>query len=203
MIKYILEYNNYKYSIKAILQPPKSDVKLAKNIDLEEKELEIVELDDINRYSEKTRNGELWKYLMKKCEIEDKDREKFKKELFEKIFYGRITNKMSSERRIFEEEFPMVMMIIDYFKKSKEKKLLDGENDEAFKELARTMQKKESDIMINTIAKRLVKENIFIVTIHDSIMCLEKDAKHIKEVIEEEFNKKHKIIPKINRKDKQ
>jgi len=137
----------------------------------------------LERYKELTSRGELYEYLMKEMGIKE-DRETFKKRFFGKICYCKENPRyITRERKIFAKLFPAVSAIISYYKI------------EDYKQLAIKLQRAEADIMINTVAKKLAEQGIFLLTIHDSILTTKENVEIVKETILTEFKNKFNLIP--------
>ena len=113
---------------------------------------------DDKKYLELCEKGSLWKYLMEICHVSD--RKQFKKTMSGVVFYCSLyTMRTSQKSQLFKREFPQVWQFIYYYKKKYGKEALAIE-----------MQKKESDLIIDTVCLKLAKENIWFATIHDSII---------------------------------
>ncbi len=143
-------------------------------------------INNLKKYENLTSTGQFYNYLMNIAGIED--RPKFKKDFFGTVFFCKLNHNYKYEyRKLFEKEFPAVAMIIDYYKRKD------------YKELPITLQRVEADIMINKIIKRIAKEkpDMFALTIHDSILTIEKNVEYIKEIIFDEFEKNFNLKPSI------
>jgi hypothetical protein len=142
---------------------------------------------DVHQYKQLTSDGKLYDYLIDKWDIK-MDRNTFKKEFFAKIFYC----KLSSNYRYvlskkFAADFPNVFALVV--------KLKEGN----YNNLAIQLQKKEADIIIYKIGKRLMDLGIWFVTIHDSILCKKQDLTICQKIFEEEFRKLN-LFPTITNK---
>lgn len=145
------------------------------------------ELKDVNFYHELTSKGILYDYLMDKWNIKI-DRGDFKKIFFGQVFYiNPHINNLYEYRRLFDKEFPNVSRKIDYYKNGSKRAL------------PIILQRAESNLMIEKIIKRIYEErkNIFVLTIHDSILTTEENTEYVKNVILDEFLKNHNLIPKL------
>ena len=71
--------------------------------------------------------------------------------------------------------------------------LLDWINDfkskNGYENFSIMLQKKESEIFIDGIFKKLIKAKIYSLTKHDSIICKSNDCEKVKEIIKNYFNK--------------
>jgi hypothetical protein len=129
---------------------------------------------DLRFYKELTEQGKFYEYLMEEFGIYE-DRSLFKVRFFSKVFYSKEIE--NEEREKFKKLFPGVADIISYYKKVN------------YRDLAIQLQRIEADIMINSIVPRLANRNIFMITIHDSILTTPDNLKLVKEVIMNEFEK--------------
>lgn len=128
---------------------------------------------DVLLYRELTENGKFYEYCMKKFGVRREKRNEFKKWLFRKVFYGKESSKK------FNKFFPTVAKIIRYYKHQN------------YKRLAHEMQRAESGLVIEKICGRIMREHpeIFIATIHDSVLTTEENVDYVVRVMETEFKK--------------
>jgi hypothetical protein len=130
--------------------------------------IEITEM-DIFKYKSWAEHGMLYDYMMQEAGVSD--RQEFKEKFFRNTFFGKYIS------RQFREMFPSIARLIEEIKK------------EDYRKLAWMMQRAESNLMINTICRRIMDEypNCFIATIHDSILTIEENVPKIKKIMLEEF----------------
>ncbi|MBK9333950.1 MAG: hypothetical protein IPM96_16465 [Ignavibacteria bacterium] len=125
---------------------------------------------------------------MKKAGIKNEDRQKFKKDFFGKVFFCNSNDKyVYKETKLFRELFPNVYKVILHYKK------------EDYKQLAINLQKTEANLMINKVCKRISEErpDIFVTTIHDSILTTSENKDYICNIILNEFEKNYNLKPSI------
>jgi len=140
---------------------------------------------DLELYKSLTSQGVFYEYLMGKLGIKE-DRQEFKLRFFRNVFYSKENPRyVPKERRQFRELFPTVSKIITFYKM------------EDYKQLAIQLQRKEAEIMINTITKKLAERNIFLLTIHDSILTIPSNSGIVEAVIKSEFKNKYGLEPTI------
>jgi len=140
---------------------------------------------DVQLYMALTSAGKFYEYLMEELDICE-DRSSFKLRFYSKIFFGRENMFYPSEEWLqFQRLFPTVSRIISYFKK------------DDYRNLAITLQKAEADIMINSVVPELKAEEIYCLTIHDSILTISENVERVKEIIIEQFKRKFNLIPTI------
>ncbi|MDZ7765166.1 MAG: hypothetical protein U5K00_12180 [Melioribacteraceae bacterium] len=93
------------------------------------------------------------------------NRDDFKVKVFAKIFIAEKTKIMFMRKgKNFRKLFPNVADIIKHYKK------------DDYKNLAIQLQRAEANIIIHKIIPQIAKENIWAVTIHDSVLTTQKDA---------------------------
>jgi hypothetical protein len=128
-------------------------------------------------YSQLVQSGTLYDYLSNYLKV---SKDQFKKALFEKVFFGKRISKT------FSTLFPNISNFIRKVKRRD------------YRKLAWMMQRMESKIIISKICGRIMREhpNLFISTIHDSIMTVPEGVEIVKTTMIEEFNKLG-ISPKI------
>jgi hypothetical protein len=144
--------------------------------------------DDLRLYQELTSAGNFYEYLMDKMGLEGMKRQSFKKSFFGKVFFSRNNEKyVYHEKKIFKQHFPNVYEAIYNFKKK------------AHRDLPIALQKAEVNIMINIIVKRIATErpDVFLTTIHDSIMTTEDNIEYVKTVILDEFERNFNMKPSL------
>jgi hypothetical protein len=94
--------------------------------------------------------------------------------LFAQTFFGRFTGYGPYGSR-FQEMFPLLTAWIGQIKRGD------------YKRLCRTLQRLESSIMIDGVAKRLCDEGVLFYTVHDAIHCRAADVARVDQLIREEF----------------
>ncbi len=144
--------------------------------------------DDLRLYQELTSGGKFYEYLMDKMGLTGMQRQSFKKSFFGKVFFSKNNkNYVYHEKKIFKQHFPHVYEAIHNFKKK------------AHRDLPIALQKAEVNIMINTIVRRIATErpDVFLTTIHDSIMTTEDNIEYVKTVILDEFERNFKMKPSL------
>jgi hypothetical protein len=132
---------------------------------------------DIELYQQLVESGKLYDYLSEKINF---PKEQIKKALFKKVFFGKRMSKT------FSMLFPNISKFIKKVKKKD------------YKRLAWMMQRIESKIIISKVCGRIMEEHpdLFISTIHDSIMTVPAGVEIVRQIMIEEFNNLG-ISPKI------
>lgn len=148
----------------------------------------VVQFSDIELYQKLTSEGKFYEFLIEKSGAKIKDRKTFKKEFFGKVFFCKNQDHYTyKEVKLFRKLFPNVHRIILHYKK------------EDYKQLAINLQRAEAEIMINKVCKRIAEERpeIFVCTIHDSILTTAENKTYICNVILNEFEKNFNLKPSL------
>jgi hypothetical protein len=113
-----------------------------------------------------------------------------RKKAFFLAFYGRPDRKTPA-RKALELEFPETLRVFDALKSTK------------YQDLAITLQRYESDAILNRVCGRIAKEHKTapIFTIHDSILTTERYAPDILRIMNDELTDMVGVKPKIRRKN--
>jgi hypothetical protein len=106
------------------------------------------------------------------------------KEIIYKVFFSR-NRSFPNEKKIFRELYPTIYSVIHKLKKQRHNKF------------ALCLQRIESEIFIQRIAKRLVESGIIPLTIHDSIVVLAPDKELALQIMKEEYVAFLKQSPKF------
>ena len=174
---------------------------------------------EFKQYFDTISKGRLYIELYKKAENlkkDDIDKEKInkaKKQLFQHLFFGEISQKKINIVGAFKELYPYL------YKEIQDYKLQYG-----YKEISHSLQKLESKIMDSVISElEQTMPNEFFLRLHDAILSTEKNTEYIKTLLNskiknelgletmikiqtwslsmEEVFEKSNIIDKINQKD--
>ena len=127
--------------------------------------------------------GRLYQFLADKAGT---TRDKAKIEITEHILFGSIKYK-SKVKSIFESEFPSIAQFINEMKaKSK-----------GARKLALLLQYEESRFVIHRCCSRIKQEKpeMFVATIHDSIVASPADIEYVKSIMQDEFQKMNLAVP--------
>lgn len=128
---------------------------------------------DFLRFKELATNGELYEEVAKIIGLESKT--EAKSLMFELFFSSHKFNPRSKVE--LKKHFPTVISFIDQYKKE------HGDNSFSIQ-----LQKKEAEIFIDNIYKRIKDECLFCLTKHDSVIVRRKDRNRVNEIIEQYFN---------------
>lgn len=130
---------------------------------------------DYSLYQRLVETGTLYDFLLENSKVKEKinTRSELKEVFFRDVLFGRRTASW------FVDLFPTIGQMV---KKAKKKD---------YKKVAWMMQREESRIVITKICGRILKHHpdVFISTIHDSIMTVPEHAGLVKSIIESEFAK--------------
>lgn len=167
------------------LQPFKSLLLIRKNHD-------ILFHTNLSLFKSWVSNGIFYDEFIKKYDNQI-SRDEVKKIMFEVLFSQNRIYKdhkliipYSKDKKIFASVFPVIYEIIKILKEKQHNKL------------AIYLQKFESNLFIDNIAKSLVESSIIPLTIHDSIIIPEYQKEKAFNIIKDVFKKEFGIIPKFN-----
>lgn len=170
--------------------------------------------DDVEEYVELCLTGKFYKALMKQDGVAypakgelgemsqiEKDKfnakkKKFKADVFEKIFFGRVPKKEVPHyiaARAFKAKFPTVWNEILEIKSNTK-----DFGTEAHAQLAIKLQNKEQDVMILKSAKECKKREIPILTLHDALYTTEEYIEEVCTIILEQFRRSYGVEPKLS-----
>jgi len=133
---------------------------------------------DVHTFMNLTRDGQLYDYLMEKWAITD--RNSFKKTFFKSVFYCRRQSNFTNPLSIlFQQEFPNVWDLVVKMKETN------------YKNLSIQLQKLESDIVVYGVLHQIMKEkpDLWVLPIHDSLVCLESSRKYVENKLRKELKK--------------
>jgi hypothetical protein len=147
---------------------------------LSESKSSWVKEDELRLFTELTVSGNYYQYIMKELKESDK---KVIKELTYKVLFGR-NMKNSKADKVFISLFPTIHNFIKLYKKEK------GD----YRVLAYDLQKAESNLIFNTIIKKVMNiyPEIKIITVHDSIVFPRKYRDVVNFIFESEINNEFK-----------
>lgn len=149
---------------------------------------------DVQNYISLTSEGKFYEYLMEKLNVQQNERDSFKKTFFGKTFYcSSYYSKRTPEGKMFQELFPNVTTVINHYKEEGKKHYEEKEH----KHLPITMQRREADFLLGTVGTELTQFGIWFNTIHDSVVCLEEHAERVKTLILEAFGKAVGVPPTL------
>lgn len=148
---------------------------------------------DVIRFIKLCSIGQFYEDLMREFDIPQSEdaRQEFKKTFFGQIFYSELNSKWEYHlAKKFKKIYPNLYAIIQWYKRINHA------------DLPLKLQKIESDIVIKGVCGKIVKENNsnsmpFFCTVHDCIICLEKDVNYIKTLLEEELKAVMGFVPKV------
>lgn len=143
--------------------------------------------DDIKHYQQLAESGKFYEYLIDKVTYTG-DRNKFKKDFFKDVFFSKVTKAWTTPiKDAFIQEFPNIYALINQLKAKD------------YRDFAVSMQKLEASIMIDTVAKKMVKAGKCILTLHDAIVTDNEEDLLLAEELISDAMVKYGISPKFNR----
>ena len=151
---------------------------LTKIIDMDSN---LVDQKELLLFKELTISGTYYQYVMNQLGESNK---KKVKEMTYKVLFGRniTTSKVDKD---FKKLFPTIHQFIKNYKK---------ENGD-YRVLAYDLQKAESDLVFNTVIKKVIQfyPEIKLITIHDSIVIPRKYKEEVNQIFEIELKKEFNI----------
>lgn len=141
---------------------------------------------DVKHYQQLAESGQFYEYLIDKCKYTG-DRNKFKKDFFSQVFFSKVVKYSMPIKDVFVQEFPNVYKLINQLKAKD------------YKNFAISMQRMEASIIIDVVAKKMIKANKCILTLHDAIVCDNVDDIQFAEQLISDAMVKYDIQPKFKR----
>jgi hypothetical protein len=144
-------------------------------------------------YIKLLKSGEFYEKLASKSGYDftaPEKRKPFKKRVMREVFFGKQIDKLPHYKvwGVFSMDFPVLS------------KILLKNRTECSRKFALRLQKMESDIVIGQVLNVLADKGIPSLTVHDSIMCLNKDASLVTELMRHYFKAKIGHEPGIQKK---
>ncbi len=129
-------------------------------------------------YVELTQRGLLYEYLMQQEGTPQDKRAEFKKMFFGGVFFCK-NRPATKQARLFQAHFPSVYNVIFDLKA----------ND--YRRLAHVLQRTESSLMINRVARRCMAElpGVCVATIHDSVLTTPDGVGPVRRMMTQEFRR--------------
>jgi hypothetical protein len=134
----------------------------------------IKKYNDVLEFIKQSQQGTLYEYIQNELKLDS--RKQSKQITFEVLFSSE--NNKSQNMKYFKILFPNLLDWINDFKSKN-----------GYENFSIMLQKKESEIFIDGIFKKLIKQKLFALTKHDSIICKSNDFENVKEIITNYFNK--------------
>jgi hypothetical protein len=134
----------------------------------------IKKYNDVLEFIKQSQQGTLYEYIQNELKLDS--RKQSKQITFEVLFSSE--NNKSQNMKYFKILFPNLLDWINDFKSKN-----------GYENFSIMLQKKESEIFIDGIFKKLIKAKIYSLTKHDSIICKSNDFENVKEIITNYFNK--------------
>ena len=187
-LRQFITYNDRKLGQVDIMnsQPFLLNVVIKKRINFASDE-EVLEY---QKYKKLTQEGKFYEYLMENFGIDNtnkKARNEFKLLFFGRVFFDVNRTKLKKEEELFQELFPTIFKIIRELKQ------------DDYTNLAISLQKAESKAIITECVRRIRIERpeIFVSTIHDSIVGELSSLEYFKTVLEDVFELNYNLKPGI------
>jgi len=128
---------------------------------------------DVRAYLNAVTNGTFYQSMLQHLSLSYDYLPKLKTNMLSAFFGKRELKRNSKERKALAALYPTVEEFIKLLKKVH------------YKEAAAELQKAESDVMIDRVATRILKEGVckWFLTVHDSVLCLEHDVEYCRNII--------------------
>jgi hypothetical protein len=141
-----------------------------------------VDKTELELFSELTISGKIYSYLMERFQIKDRKR---MKEIVYLILFGKNSPNSKYDKK-FSEIFPTIHRFIKSYKKE----------NKSYKILSHVLQKMESEFVFNKVVKTIMGKapEIYLITIHDSIMVPKSYEKLCRDIFNNIFNEEFKKI---------
>lgn len=133
-----------------------------------------IDSDDFRDFMEKSNDGTLYEYIQENLNL--KSRKEAKTMMFELMFSSE--KYRSSLKKQLKTLFPSVVEKVDAFKK-----------EYGYPKFSIGLQKKESEMFIDGIWKKMKGQKMFCITKHDCLIVKEKDADKTLNIIQTYFDK--------------
>jgi hypothetical protein len=131
---------------------------------------------DAGRFREECQRGLFYEAMMDEAGIPPEQRPSFKCAFFGCVLFCK-NEPMKYHARVFRRQYPSVFDLVWSLK------------EEDYTQLAKKLQRAESDLIIGHVAERFRREmpRKFVATIHDSVLVLPEDAEQARSILLEEF----------------
>jgi hypothetical protein len=142
--------------------------------------------EDVKHYIQLTSTGTFYEYMMNHLGTEAGKRRAFKIKFFASLFFCQNHHAArTTAGKAFKNIFPNVYTLIHELKA------------DDYRQLAITMQRREASVILGVIGKQLLKENMWFVTIHDSVVVTQDNVEAVKNIITEAFLAAVGVAPTI------
>ena len=144
-------------------------------------DVNMVDKKEFELFRQLTTTGTYYQYVMN--QLGERDKKKVK-EMTYKVLFGRNIGSSKVDKQ-FKKLFPTIHQFIKTYKK---------ENDD-YRVLAYDLQKAESNLIFNTIIKKIIQfyPEIKLITIHDSIVIPRKYREEVNQIFEIELKREFNI----------
>lgn len=149
--------------------------------------------EDVKKYIDLCLTGQFYNHLMDEANVPQEERKKFKTEFFESVMFNKTPiTKWKKQAKAFKLVFPNVWDVIVELKSN-----VQVYGDDAYKQLANTLQQKEQLIMIIQSASECLKRKIPILTLHDALYCSQEHIEEVSQIILSKFADTYGVTPTL------
>jgi hypothetical protein len=143
----------------------------------------VISDDELARYISQSIDGTLYEQINNSINL-GWTRKRVKKKFLSYLYCDWSDVKYYKEiDLVFRKEYPTLWHILWHLKSNK------------YNQLAITLQRLEADIFIETIARFIVEQGMYCITVHDSVIIDRKDHKKILQLMQETFKSKFNEVP--------
>jgi len=144
---------------------------------------------DVKEYKKNCENGTFYDYFMELNGVSEEDRGEFKVQFFAEIFFSKVSKRMTKLKKQFIEKYPNCYKAICDIK--------GGYGSKTYNQFAILLQKKEAQLIFDTINMGLIRKGIPAFNIFDSILVPTEHKEVAEELIMTTFSKEN-LKPTIN-----
>ena len=149
-----------------------------------------IQVEEYKKFKSLTEEGKFYEFLMNEFGIpmeNDEQRKSFKLLFFGRVFFDVNRTELKKEEKLFQSLFPTIFKFIREYKH------------EDYTNLAIQLQRAESKAIINECVRKIRNDNpdMFISTIHDSIVVEPDNLEYAKQVIEDVFELNYNLKPGV------
>jgi len=147
------------------------------------------QVSEYKQFKQITEEGKFYEFLMEKFEVSEEKRKEFKLMFFGRVFFDMNRNTLKKEEVLFKQLFPTIFGFIREYK------------EEDYTNLAIQLQKVESKVIIHECINKIRTERpeMFVSTIHDSIVCEPINLDYVDGIIKDIFEVRYNLKPKTKK----
>ena len=151
---------------------------------------------DVTDFRLLAESGQFYEHMASQLNLSFKtesDRSEFKKRVFAEIWFSKNSNRQTKIKSVFMTTFPTVYEIIWQLKRS------DPDKDHS--QFAIALQRFEAKLIVDNVWMKMVKMKKCVLTLHDAIICTNREDLKLAEELIRESCLKHRINPSFKNDD--